>query len=78
MMGELGFPVSAAAVARRYRDLLDAYVLDRADAADAAAEAAELGIAVSVAHTLMTTIEEREALARHVLATADALAEPAA
>lgn len=74
MMGELGFPVSAAAVARRYRDLLDAYVLDRADAA-AGAEAAELGIAVTLAHTLMTTLEEREALARHVLATADALAE---
>jgi LPPG:FO 2-phospho-L-lactate transferase len=73
MMSELGLPVSATAVARRYRDLLDAYVLDRAEAA-AVAEAAELGIAVSVAHTLMTTLAEREALARHVLATADALA----
>ena len=74
MMVELGLPVSATAVARRYRDLLDAYVLDRADAG-AVADTAELGIAVSVAHTLMTTLEEREALARHVLATADALAE---
>jgi LPPG:FO 2-phospho-L-lactate transferase len=74
MMAELGLPVSATAVARRYRDLLAAYVLDRADAGSVA-EAAELGIAVTVAHTLMTTIEEREALARHVLATADALAE---
>ena len=74
MMAELGLPVSATAVARRYRDLLDAYVLDRADAG-AVADTAELGIAVSVAHTLMTTLEEREALARHVLATADALAE---
>ena len=74
MMAELGLPVSATAVARRYRDLLDAYVLDRADAG-AVADIAELGIAVSVAHTLMTTLEEREALARHVLATANALAE---
>jgi LPPG:FO 2-phospho-L-lactate transferase len=74
MMAELGLPVSATAVARRYRDLLDAYVLDRADAG-AVADTAELGIAISVAHTLMTTLEEREALARHVLATADALAE---
>jgi LPPG:FO 2-phospho-L-lactate transferase len=74
MMRELGLPASATAVARRYRDLIDAYVLDRADAA-AVAEAAALGIAVTVAHTLMTTLEEREALARHVLATADALAE---
>jgi LPPG:FO 2-phospho-L-lactate transferase len=74
MMAELGLPVSATAVARRYRNLLDAYVLDRADAGSVA-EAAELGIAVTVAHTLMTTLDEREALARHVLATADALAE---
>jgi LPPG:FO 2-phospho-L-lactate transferase len=74
MMRELGLPVSATAVARRYRDFIDAYMLDRADAA-AVAEAAELGIALTVAHTFMTTLEEREALARHVLATADALAE---
>jgi LPPG:FO 2-phospho-L-lactate transferase len=77
MMAELGLPVTASAVARRYRDLLDAYVLDRADAG-AVTETAALGIAVSVAHTLMTTLEEREALARHVLATADALAKAAA
>jgi LPPG:FO 2-phospho-L-lactate transferase len=74
MMAELGLPVSAAAVARRYRDLLDAYVIDHADAADAA----ELGIAATVAHTLMTTLDEREALARHVLATADAQTKAAA
>jgi LPPG:FO 2-phospho-L-lactate transferase len=74
MMNELGLPVSAIAVARRYRDLIDAYVLDRTDA-EAVAEAAELGITVTVAHTLMTTLAEREALARHVLATADVLAE---
>jgi LPPG:FO 2-phospho-L-lactate transferase len=77
MMAELGLSVSAGAVARRYRDLLDAYVLDRADASDLA-DTAALGIAVSVAHTLMTTLEEREALARHVLATADAIAKAAA
>ena len=35
--------------------------------------AAGLGIQVSAAHTLMRTLEDREALARHVLATADAL-----
>ena len=77
IMAELALPVTASAVARRYRDLLDAYVLDRADAG-AVADTAALGIAVSVAHTLMTTLEEREALARHVLATADALAKAAA
>jgi LPPG:FO 2-phospho-L-lactate transferase len=77
MMAELGLPVTASSVARQYRDLLDAYVLDRADAG-AAAEAAALGITVSVAHTLMTTLEEREALARQVLDTADALAKAVA
>jgi LPPG:FO 2-phospho-L-lactate transferase len=77
MMAELGLSVSASAVAGRYRDLLDAYVLDRADAG-VVADTAALGIAASVAHTLMTTLEEREALARHVLATADALTKAAA
>jgi LPPG:FO 2-phospho-L-lactate transferase len=63
--------VNAATVARRYQELLDAYVLDRVDAA----EAAKLGIPVTVAHTLMTTLADRENLARHVLASADALAK---
>jgi LPPG:FO 2-phospho-L-lactate transferase len=74
MMSELGLEVSAAAVARRYRDLLDAYVLDGADAA----EAGKLGIPVTLAHTLMTTFADRENLARHVLASADALAKATA
>jgi LPPG:FO 2-phospho-L-lactate transferase len=74
MMSELGFTVSAAAVARRYGDLLDGYVLDRADAANAA----ELGIPVTLAHTLMATLADREDLARHVLASADALAKATA
>jgi LPPG:FO 2-phospho-L-lactate transferase len=69
MMSELGLPVSAVAVARRYADLLDAYVLDHVDAA----QAAELGIPTTLAHTLMLTLEDRDVLARHVLATADAL-----
>jgi LPPG:FO 2-phospho-L-lactate transferase len=72
IMNELGRPATAAAVAQLYGDLLDGYVLDHADAADAAA-VADLGIAVAPAHTLMRTLEDREALARHVLATADAL-----
>jgi LPPG:FO 2-phospho-L-lactate transferase len=71
MMAELGLPVSAAAVARRYGDLLDGYVIDHEDrhATDA------LGIPVTVAHTLMVTLEDRERLAREVLAAADALAK---
>jgi LPPG:FO 2-phospho-L-lactate transferase len=73
MMAETGFPVGAAAVARRYADLLDGYVLDHADAGDAA----ELDVPVAAAKTLMLTLEDREALARDVLAHADALAAAA-
>jgi LPPG:FO 2-phospho-L-lactate transferase len=71
MMVELGVPTTASAVARRYQDLLDGYVVDETDAA----AARELGISVTVAHTLMTTLADREALARRVLAAADALAK---
>ncbi len=71
IMSELGLPVSAAAVAARYRDLLDAYVLDQADAGSSS----ELGIPVTVTHTLMQTLEDRERLARAVLAAADAQAK---
>jgi LPPG:FO 2-phospho-L-lactate transferase len=74
MMSELGVELSATAVARRYQDLLDGYVLDHADAG----EAAELGIPVTVAHTLMTSLTDREELARHVLASADALTKATA
>jgi LPPG:FO 2-phospho-L-lactate transferase len=74
MMSELGVEVSATAAARRYHDLLDGYVLDRADAG----EAAELGIPVTAAHTLMVSLTDREELARHVLASADALTKATA
>jgi LPPG:FO 2-phospho-L-lactate transferase len=74
MMSELGLPVSAAAVARRYADLIDAYVLDHADAAGSDA----IGVPVTATRTLMVTLDDREALAREVLATADACAKAAA
>jgi len=67
MMGELGTPPSARAVAERYADLIDAYVLDEQDAADAGAIYAD----VTLARTLMTTLEDRENLARVALAAAD-------
>jgi LPPG:FO 2-phospho-L-lactate transferase len=71
MMTELGLAVNAIAVARHYGDLLDGYVIDRADGEETAA----LGIPVTMAHTLMTTLDDREQLARNVLAAADALAK---
>lgn len=66
MMQELGLPVSSAAVAARYGELLDGYVVDAGDADGIRAK-------VHVAPTLMTTLEDREALARAVLGFADRL-----
>jgi LPPG:FO 2-phospho-L-lactate transferase len=70
MMAELGMIPSAAAVAERYGDLLDGYVMDTADAE----EAARVAPNVTLAATLMTNLAEREQLARVVLEAADALA----
>ena len=66
MMQELGLPVSSAAVAARYGELLDGYVVDSGDADGIRSKA-------HVAPTLMTTLEDREALARAVLDFADRL-----
>ncbi|HXQ53964.1 MAG TPA: 2-phospho-L-lactate transferase [Stellaceae bacterium] len=71
MMRELGLEASAGAVARRYGDLLDLYVLDRADRGE------HLEMKTATAGTLMVTLADREALARAVLAAADALQEAA-
>jgi LPPG:FO 2-phospho-L-lactate transferase len=64
MMAELGLPVTTAAVARHYGDILDHYVIDEADTA--ATEG--LDLPQTAAHTLMETLADREALARVVLA----------
>jgi LPPG:FO 2-phospho-L-lactate transferase len=69
MMQELGLEVGSATVARRYEDLLTGYVVDDADAA----EIARIKAAVTIAPTLMTSLEDREALARVVLDAADSL-----
>src|SRR5437762_9063524 len=67
MMAELGLPVDAASVAHHYRDVLDLYIADEADAA----AVADLDIPVVLARTLMQSLADREALARAVLAAAD-------
>ena len=69
MMTELGMTPSAAAVARRYGDLLDGYIIDTEDAA----EAAGLDLPITLATTLMTNLADRDALARVALAAADAI-----
>ena len=67
MMQELGLVVSSASVAKRYRDLLTGYIVDQADAQGIPGK-------VHIASTLMTTLAEKEALARTVLTFADTLA----
>lgn len=66
MMRELGATASAAEVARRYAGLIDGFVVDTVDAG------AELpgGMHRIVAPTLMTSLEDRERLARTVLGAA--------
>jgi LPPG:FO 2-phospho-L-lactate transferase len=67
MMQELGLVVSSASVAKRYRDLLTGYIVDQADAEGIPGK-------LHIASTLMTTLAEKEALARTVLTFADSLA----
>jgi LPPG:FO 2-phospho-L-lactate transferase len=66
MMAELGLQVDAAAVARHYGDILDLFIADESDAGDVA----DLGIPVVFARTLMSSLEDRKALARTVLEAA--------
>ena len=69
MMGELGLEASAAGVAARYGDLLDAYIVDHADAA-----IGNVGARITIAKTLMTSVHDRKTLARLTLDAAEALA----
>jgi LPPG:FO 2-phospho-L-lactate transferase len=69
MMRELGLDPSAGTVAHRYHDLLDGYVIDHADMS----EVVSIDARVTLAQTLMRTMEDREALARTVLDAAAVL-----
>ncbi len=81
IMEELGVEVSAAAVAARYRDLLDGFVLDETDRALAAAIESEgaagtrAPLRVTVEQTVMRTGEDRTRLAERVLGFARLLHE---
>jgi len=72
IMGELGLPVTPAAVARHY-GILTGLVLDDVDAARAA-EVQALGVRTATAQSVMRTLEDRVALARAALAFATNLA----
>jgi LPPG:FO 2-phospho-L-lactate transferase len=69
MMTELGLPATAAAVAQHYAGLIDIYVVDRGDADMVSLP----GVRAVKAAILMSTLADREALARSVLAFADEL-----
>jgi LPPG:FO 2-phospho-L-lactate transferase len=71
LMAELGLPVSAAAVAHYYGDLLNGYVLDEADAN----LAAEIDTATAVLPTVMTDLASKQGLANAVLGFAQSLRE---
>ena len=70
MMAELGMPASANTVAEHYRGLLDGFVLDEADAAEAEA----LDLPCLATRTLMASEDDKRALASEVLAFARQLA----
>jgi LPPG:FO 2-phospho-L-lactate transferase len=72
MMAELGLRTSAGAVADHYRGLLDGFVLDTADAREA--DTVELPCLVT--RTLMTSEDDKRALAAEVLAFARRLGGP--
>jgi len=58
--------VTSASVAKRYGNLLDGYIVDQGDAAGVPGK-------VHVAPTFMTSVADKEALARIVLSFADSL-----
>jgi LPPG:FO 2-phospho-L-lactate transferase len=74
MMAELGLTVDPATVAAHYRGIIDGYMMDDADSH----MAAMLDLPVETARTLMQSRDDREALARAVLAFADRIAARAA
>jgi LPPG:FO 2-phospho-L-lactate transferase len=66
MMAELGLPTSACAVAEHYGSLLDGFVLDTADAAEAEA----IEVPCLATRTLMLSEDDKRTLAAEVLAFA--------
>jgi len=74
MMRELGLPVTAAAVAQHYAGLIDLFVVDHSEG-----EISLPNMRVAKASILMSTLVDREALAKAVMEfAADLRAEPRA
>jgi LPPG:FO 2-phospho-L-lactate transferase len=66
MYMELGLQPSAVAVARQYKELASAFVLDRVDR-HLEAEIRDMGFRTLVTKTIMRTVEDRRQLAAEVL-----------
>lgn len=73
MMAQLGYEVSATAVARLYADFVSTFVIDTEDAAQAS-EIEQLGMRVRVGQTVMRNDADKISLARQVLQWAGELA----
>jgi LPPG:FO 2-phospho-L-lactate transferase len=69
MMAELGLEVTPAAVARRYAQLIDGFVVDQSDALPEPIQ----GVTFFSAATLMSSVADRLQLAQAVLRAADTL-----
>jgi LPPG:FO 2-phospho-L-lactate transferase len=72
MMGELGHEVSVRGVAKLYREVCGTLVIDPDDA-DSRAGVEELGVKTIVCPTIMQTLQDKERMARDVLAVATKL-----
>jgi LPPG:FO 2-phospho-L-lactate transferase len=75
IMTELGVPQTQASIARHYHGLIDGIMIDRSDHA----EAAGLSLTTRITGILMTSLEDRERLAREALefgASLDRRAKP--
>jgi LPPG:FO 2-phospho-L-lactate transferase len=66
MLAQLGFEVTASAVAHMYRDICGRFVIDPADAREQA-KIESLGMEAVVRPTVMKSLEDKERLAREVL-----------
>jgi len=66
MLRDLGYASSARAVAEMYRDFCDVFVLDARDA-DLRPQIEALGMRVAVTDTVMTTLADKQRLARELL-----------
>jgi len=63
MMAELGVPCDVTSIAERYRDFLDGILIDQLDA-DLLPRVGEMGLACRATQTVMTSVEDKEAVAR--------------